>query len=276
MLTKTMIGVEQSLEEVARRLRKDIQSERAPVIGAHQIACSDESEKENVKTFHRMIVRELLPELKFWSRSSFRTANLGGRYEPGSIAICEDHYAIPASEDDFKLLAIKLNSHVSVERKGDELVYGKMDRYERESVYCGALHALLEGHEGNLPFLRELEETFASGGLDRLATLRDEGQIRHTQRELIAAIVNARLQAARVVSDIEAHTPRTPTLYILLSCVTLNRARRDHELIVGIHTYDTRPEQPVLDYAGLGDDPRRYRISHEGGILTVTDQAASN
>ena len=63
----------------------------ALVVGLAAGACSDESGKENVTAFHRVIVRDLLPELKFWSRSSFRTANLGGRYEPGSIAICEDH-----------------------------------------------------------------------------------------------------------------------------------------------------------------------------------------
>ena len=42
-----------------------------------------------------------------------------------------------------------------------------------------------------------------------------------------------RLQAALATDDIRNHVPRTPTLYLLLACVTLNRTRPDTELVVG-------------------------------------------
>lgn len=259
-----MIGREYPLLDVSRAIRELAQALEPACVGAHQIACSDESEKENMVSFHKTVVRELLPEHKFWSRSAFRSVNLGGRYESGSLPIAEAHYATAVSSDDHpKLLIVKLNSHVSVDAGDDGPFYGRKTRYERECSYCGALHELLEG-KSDLPYQRELKATF---GERRLAHLRDADA---NVRALLAAVTNARLQAALATEDISAHEPRTPTLYILVACVTLNRSRPDTELVVGLSSYDSAHDTAPV-WVGLGDDPERYQVAHEGGAVTVTE-----
>ena len=95
---RELIGREHDLDTVSWELKRYAQDLRAPVVGAYQISCSDESERECVESFHHIFVRELLPQLKYWSRSSFRTATLGGRYETGAIAIAEEHFATSPSQ----------------------------------------------------------------------------------------------------------------------------------------------------------------------------------
>lgn len=263
---REVIGVATDLDDVSRKLRDAVRRLDAGAVGAHQINCSDESERECVEIFHRRFVRDLLPELSFWERSSFRSVNLGGRYEAGSIAIAEDHYAIEPSADSFKVLVVKLNSHVSVVEKDGELIWGQMDRYERESVYCGAMHALMEGADA--PFVAELEQTF---GPERLANLRDPAKIARNQRELFAALVNANLQAARAVRDVLRVKSHTPTLYFIIPSVTLNRVGDDDEIVVGMHTIDERESGRPHEYVGLGSDPTRYQLKRGALELRVVE-----
>ena len=140
-----LIGRDESMLVVSERIRDFAQTLEPAVVGAHQINCSDESERECVEAFHTVVVRPLLPKLKYWAQSSFRTVNLGSRYEPGSIGIAEHHYATEAAKESFKLLIVKLNSHVSITDRDGQVVFGRKNRYDKESVYCGALHALLGG-----------------------------------------------------------------------------------------------------------------------------------
>ncbi len=260
-----LIGKEHRLDEVSHLIRSAVRDLRPAVVGAHQINCSDESERECVESFHRIVVRDLLPELKFHSRSSFRTVNLGGRYEPGSLALAEDHYATPESASSFKVLVVKINAHVSVVEKNGELLCGRMERYERESVYCGALHALLDGGSGH--FVDELRAGFQQG-IDRLAVLTDAKQVAARHRALFAAAVSASLQSTRAVAEVLQHKGHTPTVYLICGAVTLNQPDDDTELIAELHVIDERDGQH--QHQGLGDDPRHYRLARELGRLRLS------
>ena len=45
-------------------------------------------------------------------RASLVGLNLGGRYERGAVSIAQQHYTTAAPEKGFKLLVVKINSHV--------------------------------------------------------------------------------------------------------------------------------------------------------------------
>ncbi|MFQ5424757.1 MAG: hypothetical protein ACE5F9_12360 [Phycisphaerae bacterium] len=257
-----LLGVECGLDDLNRALRGVIERGHPPVIGAMHITCSDESERECIDAFQKHFADRLLPELKFGSRSPFRTSNLGGRYEWGAIRIAEQHFAVPASRDSFKTIVVKINAHVAVRQDGEALRFGPMDRYRADSVACGALHALLDGVRQ--PYTDELREAFASEGMDRLALLNDPDRVDPANRSLFAAIANARMQARHVILDIQDHRSMTPTVYIVAACVTFNRPGPDTELFCGYYHADCRGDDPRIEYRGLSDDPSKYRL---GGRL---------
>ena len=88
-----LLGREVNLDACNRALRDFAQSQRASVVGAVHVTCSDECEREAVESFQQWVVDALLPELKFSARSAFRSANLGARYEWGAVRIAEEHFA---------------------------------------------------------------------------------------------------------------------------------------------------------------------------------------
>ena len=258
-----MLGVEHELDDVARTLRHAVHDLRPATVGAYRLTCSDESEQETIDAFQRNFVKHLLPSLKFAVRSPFRTATLGGRYEWGTARLVENHFTTPESADGFKVLVLKINSHVS---KDENLHYGRMQRYHVPSYYCGALKALLDGGHG--PALDDLREAFHSEGFDRLGVLRE--MLPEQFRALAAAMVNARLQARKAVMEIQDFTPSTPTLYFVQACVTLNQEGKDSEVLVGFYEIDRRGE-PSDRFHGFGDDPSKYRFRHEGERLYAED-----
>jgi hypothetical protein len=144
-----------------------------------------------------------------------------------------------------------------------------MRRYDTESVYCGALHALMDGSE--LPFAKELGALFRSGGKDRVGMLLDQARVEPVYRSLFAAVVNARLQVERVVEDIRSYSPQTPTFFLLLPCVTLNRRGKDTEIVCGVWQLDRRSDEPIDTYRGLGDDPSAYRLSTDRGTILLDE-----
>lgn len=266
---RDLLGKEHTLETVSRTVRDAARAQRAAATGALHVTCSDECERECAEAFQHSFAQDLLPELKFGSKSPFRTANLGARYEWGSIAIAEDHFATPANQDGFKLLVVKINAHVSVHAHRGEVCYGKMPRYGNESIFCGAIHGLLGGH--SLPALDELKESFLSEGKDRIAILNDPEMVDPALRSLLAAVTSARLQARRAVLDIQHHSPASPTRYFVIPCVTLDRQQRDTELVVGIYAADHRDADLEAVYVGLGDDPSRYVVHQQHGMLHIED-----
>jgi len=264
-----MLGMERSLSEVNLALRYQVEHFRPTAVGAMHITCSDESESEAAKAFQEFFVEHLLPELKTWRRSPFRTANLGGRYEWGAIPLAEAHFALRESANEFKILLVKVNAHVAVRTSNDGMAFGPMDRYQTRSTACGALGALLSGEQH--PFTHDMESAMCSEGLDRIAPLRDSSLIDPNVRMLFAAILSAKAQARKAVLDIQEHTPATPTLYIVLACVTLNRSCDDTELACGYYLADYRQAEASILYHGLGDDPTHYHLDKRLGRLCVED-----
>ncbi len=267
---RLLLGVEHELDHVNTSLRRLAASYHAPVVGAMEITCADESECECIDSFQRCIVNDLLPDLKPLFRSPFRLANLGARYEIGAVAVAEHHFATIPAQTAFKVMLVKVNSHVAVTGSGPAMQFGKMLRYDAESTACGALHAMLGG--GDLPFIRELRASFQSVESDRAAILNDPTAVDPNLRSLFVAVTHARLQLAAVAADVERHHAHGPTVYLLAGSVTLNRPGRDTEIPTGLHILDHRGARRTGEYTGLGDDPRRYRVRHDAGRVRITEE----
>ena len=69
----SLLGAESGLDEVSRALRRHVERDRPPVVGAMQITCADAAERECIDAFQKEFVNRLLPELKFWSKAPFRS-----------------------------------------------------------------------------------------------------------------------------------------------------------------------------------------------------------
>lgn len=264
-----VLGRELDIDDSARRLYRFARDTRAPIVGAMLVTCADESERECADAFRHQFSEHLLPHLKFGERSHFRIANLGGRYEWGAAAIAEQHYAGAAAGAPFKLVLVKVNAHVSVDGTGGGVRYGQMARYAGESVYCGALDALLTG--SSAPFADDLAEAFASEEVDRLACLCDQERVDPSVGSLFAALASARLQARRALVDIQDRRPLTPTVFVVLPSVTLNRRTRDGELLCGVYRADWTGDAAEITYQGLGDDPAAYQFERGTGRVAVSD-----
>jgi len=268
---RELLGKEHPLDTACRTLRDTCRLERPVAVGAYHIHCSDETEKECADAFQQWFVQELLPDLKPWNRSPFRTANLGARYEWGTAGIAEDHYAIPEAMDGVKAVVIKVSSHVGVLPQGNDQQFGKIQRYGAPSSCCGALTGLL--CNSHLPSLLRMREVFQSEGKDRVAMLNDAEQVDPAYRLLFAAVVNARLQSRRAVLDIQNMAPRSPTVFLIVPCVTLDRSQRDTELVVGCYRADCSNGPAKVTYQGLGDDPSKYEaLLHHGHLQVGDDQ----
>ena len=264
-----LVGIETDPDRIVAALRGFAGGLGAAAVGGYHVSCSDETEWESVEAFQRLFAHTLLPPLKPGRRAAFRSINLGARYEPGAIRVAEEHFAVPESERTFKLMVAKINAHVAVQQTPEGLQYGWLDRYGRQSTCCGALAAMLSG--ADLPAVEPLRDLFLADGVDRLAVLNDPSVVPEAHRALVAAIVNARLQAQAAVDDIEQYPPKTPTVFLILPCVTVDRPGLDTELLVGRCRVDWTEHAPVIKYEGLGGDPGGYRIRHEQGRLHVED-----
>jgi hypothetical protein len=264
-----LIGIERELGQVSNALRQFAQEVDAAAVGACHVTCSDESERECSEAFQHWFVRELLPELKPDNRTPFRSINLGARYEWGTIRVAEQHFATAASRKALKLLVVKINAHTAVQQTADGPEYGWLDRYGCRTTCCGALAALFD--DTALPAVVELRETFRSGDNDRIADLADPSLVAPRHRALLAAVTSARLQAQRVVLDIQQFTPETPTVFLVLPCVTINRPGPDTELVIGQYDIDRTGPQPGIKYRGLADAPAAYRLRHEQSRVIVDD-----
>ena len=262
-----LIGVEHRLDEVNYALKFAVRGVRPAAAGAHHVVCSDETERPCVESFQRCFVADMVPRLKPGCHSAFRTANLGARYEWHSLRVAEAHFATPATRESFKVLVVKLNSHVAACKHEGKRTYGNLCRYKVDSTACGALHALMAGEQG--PFADELRSQFDADGLERLKLLNDV--VPDEVRSLSAAIASARLQARSAALDAQDHKPASPTVYVIAPAVTLNTTEADDELLCGLYVIDRRKGKRDDIYRGLGDDPTEYRIAHRGGKLHVSD-----
>ncbi len=262
------IGCEYDISTVSSALRQYVVSLSPAAVGAYQLYCSDEAEAENHAAFDYEFVDPLLPQLKKQQRSAFRTITLGGRYEVGALGIAEDHFALRISNpSSFKVVVIKLNSHVAAGTDdGNLLSYGQMARYQRDSLACGALYAMLDGVD--FPAANELAATF---GNQRLTTLRELSVEEPTTVALRMAVASAVLQTRTIIADITTIQPKSPTLFIIASCVSLNKPGPDRELLVGFTEIDSRKSLEEVKHQGLGAEPRAYRLSFDGQSVQVSE-----
>jgi hypothetical protein len=164
---------------------------------------------------------------------------------------------------------IKVNSHVGIIEGSEGDRFGLLRRYDRDSSCCGMLNALMSGRP--VPSINELHDEFNAENPNRLATLLDENKVDPKFRPLYAAIVSARVQARKVVLDIQDYKPLTDTVYLVIPCVTLNRSERDTEIVCGIYSLDSRESDQAAHFVGLGDDPADYHIELAHQRYTVTD-----
>lgn len=269
------VGQENLLDRSAYALKTAVRRLRPAVVGVHHVTCSDEAERENVETFQRCFVQDLVPRLKYGVQASFRTANLGARFEWHSVRAAENNFSPEVAPGGFKLIVTKISTHCAAhEAHGAVERYGRMMRYGAQSTACLALHAFLDG--AREPFCDELDELFHFEGLDRVAALR---QIDEQYRGLALAITAARLQARSAVLEAQDHRAHSPTVYVIIPAVTLNKPGRDSEILVGAYAVDRRAPGPgaVRDdaYRGLGDDPSRYVFRESHGKITVSDDQAA-
>jgi len=262
-----LIGLECELRLVSETLRQVAEKIGASVVGGFHITCSDEAEWECTKTFDQLFAKGLLPELKPNVQTPFRTMNLGARYEPGSIAIAEEHYTIPGPGNRTKLLLVKINSHVAFEHAKGESQYGWLQRYDSRSSCCGALMSMTS--ETAIPAVTETRKLFRSNGKDRLAMIMNESKVLPRYRALFLALTNARLQASSAISDIMNHQPTMPIKYVVVPCVTVNRPTADSEIVVGSYLVDATEEVKTANYVGLSDWPGDYEVRNENGRLVV-------
>jgi len=268
----TLVGKERPLGEVAQVLSFSPNGLQPSVTGAVLVTCADESEHECAQAFIQGFVAHRLPALKSAVRSPMRLANLGARYEWGTVRIAEAHFRDRpvAPVDKPKLMMVKINAHVARSgRAAEDPLYGVWKRYGTLSPGCGALDALLQGDRR--PHAMELAEAFGSEGVDRLALLRDPATIPPRRRMLDAAVVSARLQARKAVLDIQDHDPERHTRYLVVPCVTINQPGADTEIVVGVYDLDHGDDSNHETYHGLGDDPSAYRFTVEHGRVEVSD-----
>lgn len=261
-----LLGRETSLVDGARSLAAWVKSMRMPAVGAHLITCSDESEQETAHAFERHFARHLLPSLRSFDKAVFRTANLGARYEWGSLGVGEEHYARAKNADAGKVHVVKLHAHVATEIGPSGPRFGEFHRYAKDgSAACGALSALMSGARSR-PFLLELEETFGFEGADRVSRLRE---VDESLRPLVAAIVSVRLQARRAFLDVQESRGASPTAYLVVASVTLNRTGKDTELPVGLYLADHLTEERREHWIGVTDDPRSIQVQFRGSEVAI-------
>jgi hypothetical protein len=266
-----LIGHEFTVKKISRTLCYLAEKLRPGIVGAMHLTCADESEHECVQAFQQGFVQHHLPPLKFAHQSAFRISNLGGRYDWGAVGLVEDHFRLPAGQSEFKLIVVKVNSHVGVTSENGSERYGQLMRYGTASTCCGALSAVMAGKRA--PNLDEIRDLFRSDGTDRLTVLMDTGKVVPEYRSLYAAVLSAGLQARRVLIDTRGHTPADPTLYLIVPCVTLNRPEMDTEILCGVYTADYRFTEAHEEYTGLGDDPSKYSFHIRNRLIYINDDS---
>lgn len=262
-----LLGVEQSLDQVNYALKSAVRSHKPAHVGAMQVTCSDEAEREAAESFQRCFAQDMLPRLKHGQRGPFRSASLGGRYDWGSVRIAEANFAATPGKGEFKIMVVRVSSHCAAHRDHGDIVYGHFHRYGRESFACGALNGLLTG--ATMPFAQQLHEAFASEGKDRINYLRE--QVPNDIRMLYGSITSARLQARSVAIDAQDHKPVTPTVYVIVHSVNLHKPEKDTELVGGIYVIDRRGGRHHDHYHGIGDDPANYAMQERHGIIHISD-----
>ncbi len=266
---EALIGREEPLYAIHGAILRAAHAIR-PVVesGALLAACSDEFNGEIRSAFERDVARVLTSPHMPGTRRVFSLSNLGGRIEPGAIALADLHFSALSRERGEKLLLIEIASHVGRRETKHGSVWGELDRFGQPSPCCGALQLLLEPSPSaeavRFPWFDQLSAFF---GPERLAALRnDTGPWRMAR----AAIVQAVLQAETAIVDLLREPPRTPTHVLLVALVAVNRRGQDGGLPVGLHHLAFEHGAPRFEQgASLRSTPEALSFQEKGGRLRV-------
>jgi len=240
-----LLGREESLHTVHATVLRAAHAIR-PVVesGAVLAACSDEFNGEVRAAFERDVARLLsAPEIP-GTRRVFALANMGGRIEPGAIALADQHFSARSTRSGEKLLLIEVTGHVGRRETSAGTRWGELDRFGLASPCCGALRLLLDAPESaeavRFPWFDQLTAFF---GPARLATLRGDAS---PHAMLRAAIVHAVLQAETAIVDLLREPPPTPTHVLLVGLVVVNRRGTDNGILVALHHLHFADGEPDL------------------------------
>ena len=231
----TRLGREESLGALHAAVLRAAHALR-PVVesGAVLAACSDEFNGELRAAFERDVARQLSAPGIPGTRRVFSVSNLGGRIEPGAIALANLHFSARSSRAGEKLLLIEIAGHVGRrELEGGGTAWGELDRFGTPSPCCGALRMLLDVPASSgavrFPWFDQLTAFF---GPERLAVLRSDAR---PHAMLRAAVVHAVLQSETAIVDLLREPPVTPTHVLLVALVAVNRRGMDNAIPVGLH-----------------------------------------
>lgn len=242
-----------------------------PVVesGAFLAVCSDEFNGELRAAFDHDVARQLsAPDIP-GTRRVFAVSNLGGRIEPGAIALANLHFTARSAQKGEKLLLIEIASHVGRRDTAAGVLFGELDRFGPSSPCCGALRLLLDAPESasavRFPWFDQLTAFF---GPERLKALRADTSAHAMVR---AAIVHAVLQAETAIVDLLREPPATPTHVLLVALVAVNRRGTDNALLVGLHhLHFVGGEVERVAGTALRSTPAQLVIDSTRGLMRVS------
>lgn len=231
----------------------------AGAFGAVQVTCTDEAEADSRDRFTRGGVGMLLPALAGGRGSGMATCNRGGCFEPGTLAIAVEHYAV----HDPLTMVLRVQSHCGVTGPAGMRRFGEFERYGCRSCACGALRAVLED-DGTVPRSAEITRT-----LDRqyVEAVRKAEARWHL---LLMAVLQARTQLEHAMSEIRSIT--RPARYVLFGSVNLNGLREPVELPVIVRLVDRTTECEQSWELALPHDPGKLNFVDTGEGLIATPQ----
>ncbi len=242
-----------------------------PVVesGALLAACSDEFNGEVRAAFDRDVARLLTAPDVPGTRRVFSVSNLGGRVEPGAIALANLHFTSRSRESGWKLLLVEIASHVGRRETKAGVLWGELERFGVPSPCCGALRLLLDAEPVaeavRFPWFDQLTAFF---GPERLAALRADTS---PYRMLRAAVVHAVLQAESAIVDLLREPPATPTHVLLVALVIVNRRGPDNAIPVGMHHLLFEHGAAHIELgASLRSTPGALVFHGDRGLLRIT------
>ena len=265
-----LVGRQTALDQVHGTVRRAAQSVgRGIEYGMCLVSCADEFQGELRNRFERDVARPLASPLVQGTRRTFTISNLGGRIEPGAVAVANDHFTIQSRHEGAKLLVIEIAAHVGMRTDGHEVVYGEVDRFGKPSDCCAALKMLL------LPPLNEtavryswLEQLRSFFGSRRLEALRlDPGPFNMIK----VAAIHAVLQAETVLADLFRDPPATETHVLVVPLVAIDQKGPEDAIVVGAHhLFAKQGNLDVVHGAGLRTTPEALQVDRVNGRLLVT------
>jgi hypothetical protein len=271
----TRLGREESLGALHAAVLRAAHA-LGPVVesGTVLAACSDEFNGELRAAFERDVARQLSAPGIPGTRRVFAVSNLGGRIEPGAIALANLHFTARSGRAGEKLLLLEIASHVGRrELAGGGTAWGELDRFGTPSPCCGALRLLLDVPESaaavRFPWFDQLTAFF---GAARLAALRaDQGP--HAM--LRAAVVHAVLQSESAMVDLLREPPSTPTHVLLVALVVVNRRGTDNAIPVGLHhLHFVEGEARTLEGTALRSTPTELVLDDSRPAVHVSSRFA--